>query len=69
MYAVVATVVGCTLAWSGPMLARFGVVVPLLQMLYDYGWFVGSGASGITYLILMKLAPPLGAGVARAEAG
>ena len=56
--AVVATLVGCSLAWGGPILARFGVVVPPLQMLYDYGWFVGFGAAAITHLMLMKLALP-----------
>ena len=56
--AVVATLVGCALAWSGPLLARFGVVVPLLQMFYDYAWFVGFGAAGGTYLLLMKVSPP-----------
>jgi NCS1 family nucleobase:cation symporter-1 len=53
--AVVATLVGCAVAWAGPILARFGLVVPLLQILYDYAWFVGFGASAITYFVLMKL--------------
>jgi nucleobase:cation symporter-1, NCS1 family len=66
--AVAATIVGCALAWSGPILARFGVVVPLLQLFYSYAWFVGFGASGITYLALMKLAPPQTATVIEAEA-
>src|SRR6266536_5047831 len=56
--AVIATLIGCGLAWAGPILARFGVVVPLLQTLYNYAWFVGFGAAAITYLALMKLAPP-----------
>jgi NCS1 family nucleobase:cation symporter-1 len=56
--AVVATLVGCALAWAGPLLARFGVVVPILQMFYDYAWFVGFGAAAGAYLLLMKLAPP-----------
>jgi NCS1 family nucleobase:cation symporter-1 len=56
--AVIATLVGCALAWAGPLLARMGVVVPLLQMFYDYAWFVGFGAAAGTYLLLMKLAPP-----------
>jgi NCS1 family nucleobase:cation symporter-1 len=55
--AVSATLIGCALAWSGPLLTRFGVVVPVLQMLYDYGWFVGFGAAAITYLAMMTLAP------------
>lgn len=56
--AVVATLVGCSLAWGGPILALLGLVVPPLQMLYDYGWFVGFGAAAITHLVLMSLAPP-----------
>jgi NCS1 family nucleobase:cation symporter-1 len=65
--AVVATLVGCALAWAGPLLARFGVVVPILQMFYDYAWFVGFGAAAGAYLLLMKLAPPEIAVAARAE--
>jgi NCS1 family nucleobase:cation symporter-1 len=65
--AVVATLVGCALAWAGPLLARFGVVVPILQMFYDYAWFVGFGAAAGAYLLLMKLAPPEIAAPARAE--
>jgi NCS1 family nucleobase:cation symporter-1 len=56
--AVVATLLGCAFAWSGPLLARFGIVVPLLQMFYSYAWFVGFGVSGGTYFLLMSLAPP-----------
>jgi NCS1 family nucleobase:cation symporter-1 len=44
---VVATLVGCTLAW-------IGLVIPTLRTLYDYAWFVGFGAAGITHLLLMK---------------
>jgi NCS1 family nucleobase:cation symporter-1 len=66
--AVVATLVGCTLAWAGPVLARFRIVVPLLQMFYDYAWFVGFGAAAVTYLLLMKLAPPRIAPNLKAEA-
>jgi NCS1 family nucleobase:cation symporter-1 len=43
--------VGCTLAW-------IGVFVPKLKPLYDYAWFVGFGASAITYYILTVIAPP-----------
>jgi NCS1 family nucleobase:cation symporter-1 len=43
--AVVATVVGCALAWGG-------LVVPALKPLYDYAWFVGFFASGILYWVL-----------------
>jgi NCS1 family nucleobase:cation symporter-1 len=56
--AIVATIVGCALAWGGPILARFGVLVPLLQTLYNYAWFVGFGAAGLTYVAFMKIAPP-----------
>ncbi|HEX8136174.1 MAG TPA: NCS1 family nucleobase:cation symporter-1 [Pyrinomonadaceae bacterium] len=59
--AVVATLVGCALAW-------IGLVVPLLRPLYDYAWFVGFGASAVTHLALMKLSPPHTATVVEAEA-
>jgi NCS1 family nucleobase:cation symporter-1 len=55
--AVIATLIGCALAW-------IGLVVPTLRPLYDYGWFIGFGASGLSYLVLMKLSPPLTATVA-----
>ncbi|MGZ8847746.1 MAG: cytosine permease, partial [Pyrinomonadaceae bacterium] len=46
--AVLATLVGCAFAW-------IGVFIPRLKPLYDYAWFVGFGASAITYYVLMKL--------------
>ena len=46
--AIIATVVGCTLAW-------IGLVVKPLRALYDYAWFVGFGAAGITHFVLMKV--------------
>jgi len=49
--AVIATALGCTLAW-------IGLVVPKLRPMYDYAWFVGFGSAAITYLLLMKIAPP-----------
>ncbi|HEX7177477.1 MAG TPA: NCS1 family nucleobase:cation symporter-1 [Pyrinomonadaceae bacterium] len=49
--AVVATLLGCALAW-------IGLVVPALRPLYDYAWFVGFGVSAVTHLLLMKLSPP-----------
>lgn len=49
--AVCATLVGCALAW-------IGVFVPKLKPLYDYAWFVGFGASAITYYVLTVIAPP-----------
>jgi NCS1 family nucleobase:cation symporter-1 len=48
--AVCATLVGCALAW-------IGVFVPALKPLYDYAWFVGFGASAITYYLLTAIAP------------
>jgi NCS1 family nucleobase:cation symporter-1 len=48
--AIVATVVGCTLAW-------IGLIVPTLRPLYDYAWFVGFGAAAITHYLLMRAFP------------
>ncbi|PWT93170.1 MAG: nitrate reductase [Blastocatellia bacterium] len=48
--AIVATVIGCALAWVG-------LVVKPLRPLYDYAWFVGFGAAGVTHWVLMKVAP------------
>ena len=47
--AVIATMIGCALAWGG-------VVVPVLGRLYDYGWFVGFLASGAVYWMLVAAA-------------
>jgi nucleobase:cation symporter-1, NCS1 family len=49
--AIVATLIGCGLAWSGLIFPRF-------KPLYDYGWFVGFGAAALTHLVFMKLIPP-----------
>jgi NCS1 family nucleobase:cation symporter-1 len=49
--AVLATLIGCLLAW-------IGLVVHVLRPLYDYAWFVGFGSALVTYLILMKVLPP-----------
>jgi hypothetical protein len=49
--AVAATLVGCAFAW-------IGVFVPRLKPLYDYAWFVGFGASALTYFILTTISPP-----------
>jgi NCS1 family nucleobase:cation symporter-1 len=49
--AVVATLIGCGLAW-------IGLVVPSLRPLYDYAWFVGFFAAGIVHWLLMSIAPP-----------
>jgi nucleobase:cation symporter-1, NCS1 family len=62
--AVVATLVGCALAWGGKVLDWFGISVPLLMSFYNYAWFVGFGAAAITHLVLMKIAPPRAAIVA-----
>jgi len=58
MRAVVATLVGCLLAWSGPILTQLGVTIGFFNTLYSYGWFVGFIVSGSVYWILMALAPP-----------
>ena len=48
--AVVATLVGCALAWGG-------LVVPALRPLYDYAWFVGFFSAGAVYLALPRRRP------------
>jgi nucleobase:cation symporter-1, NCS1 family len=58
--AVVATLIGCFLAWIG----RF---VPALRPLYDYAWFVGFGTAGVTHFVLTKLFPPQSERVIRAD--
>jgi NCS1 family nucleobase:cation symporter-1 len=58
--AIVATLIGCFLAWIG----RF---VPALAPLYGYAWFVGFGAAGITHFVLTKLFPPQSETVIRAD--
>jgi NCS1 family nucleobase:cation symporter-1 len=47
--AIVATGIGCALAWGG-------LVVPALQPLYAYAWFVGFFAAGLVYWALMTIA-------------
>ena len=44
--AIAATIFGCALAW-------IGVLVKPLAVLYDYAWFVGAGAAGAMYAVLM----------------
>jgi len=56
--AVIATLLGCGLAWGGKILEWFGPKVDLLLKLYPYAWFVGFGGAAIAYLVLMKLLPP-----------
>jgi NCS1 family nucleobase:cation symporter-1 len=45
--AIVATAVGCALAWSG-------LVISSLRPLYDYAWFVGFIVAAVVYVVLMK---------------
>jgi NCS1 family nucleobase:cation symporter-1 len=45
--AVVATLLGCALAWGG-------LVIPALKPLYDYAWFVGFAVSFVVYVALMR---------------
>ena len=58
--AVVATLLGCALAWGG-------LVVPTLKPLYDYAWFVGFGVAFAVYAMLMRSPPPLAADTREAE--
>ena len=51
--AVIATVVGCALAWGGWLW-------PPLKPLYDYAWFVGFAAAFVLYALLMRAAPHRG---------
>jgi NCS1 family nucleobase:cation symporter-1 len=46
--AMVATAIGCGLAW-------IGIVVKPLAILYDYAWFVGAGGAGLAYTLLMRV--------------
>jgi NCS1 family nucleobase:cation symporter-1 len=43
--AILATVIGCALAWSG-------LVISSLKPLYDYAWFVGFFAAAVAYVAL-----------------
>src|SRR5262245_20862703 len=45
--AVIATLVGCALAWGG-------LVVPAMRPLYDYAWFVGFLSAGGIYVALAR---------------
>jgi nucleobase:cation symporter-1, NCS1 family len=56
--AVVATLLGCALAWGGTILAWFGITVNWLLDLYAYAWFVGFGVAALAHLALMKIFPP-----------
>jgi len=61
--AVTATLMGCALAWSGPIFNKLGMPVWFFDKLYSYAWFVGFGVAGVVYLLLMKLAPPQTSGL------
>lgn len=50
--AILATVLGCIVAWIGALPAA-SETVPFLGTLYEYAWFVGLGVSGLAYLVLM----------------
>jgi nucleobase:cation symporter-1, NCS1 family len=54
--AVLATAVGCALAWGG-------LVIPALEPLYDYAWFVGFFAAGLLYWGLSARRGEVGGGV------
>jgi NCS1 family nucleobase:cation symporter-1 len=58
--AVVATLVGCALAWGG-------LIVPALKPLYSYAWFVGLFASGLLYWGLSAGRAQAGKAVAKAS--
>jgi NCS1 family nucleobase:cation symporter-1 len=45
--AVIATLLGCALAW-------IGLIVKPLRFLFDYAWFVGAGAAGLSYYLFMQ---------------
>jgi len=47
MKAIVATAIGCLLAW-------IGLVVEPLAVLYEYAWFVGAGGAALAYWIAMR---------------
>src|SRR6185295_13632975 len=50
--AVAATLLGCLLAWSGPISHKLGWSAKILDNLYSYAWFVGFGVAAIVYLAL-----------------
>jgi NCS1 family nucleobase:cation symporter-1 len=45
--AVIATVLGCAMAWGG-------LLLPALRPLYDYAWFVGFAVAFVAYAALMR---------------
>jgi len=49
--AVIATAIGCFLAWGG-------LAIPPLAPLVDYGWFVGAFGAAVSYLIAHRWFAP-----------
>ncbi|HVI38098.1 MAG TPA: cytosine permease, partial [Gaiellales bacterium] len=49
--AVVATAIGCFLAWGG-------LAIPPLAPLLDYGWFVGAFGAALSYLVAQRWFAP-----------
>ena len=47
MRAVAATLTGCFIAWGGK-------IIPAMEPLFDYAWFVGFGTAGLLYYALMR---------------
>lgn len=56
--AVIATLLGCALAWSGPILNKLGMPIWFFGKLYSYAWFVGFGVAGLVYFLLMNIFAP-----------
>jgi nucleobase:cation symporter-1, NCS1 family len=44
----------------GVAIALIGLFVPALHFLYDYAWFVGFFAAGLSYLAMMRIVEPSG---------
>jgi NCS1 family nucleobase:cation symporter-1 len=60
-------------AGIGPCLPGFAAAAGLIEgaaavwiRLYDYAWFVSFGAASVSYVVLMKLFPPVATGTAEA---
>jgi len=52
--AVIATAVGCALAWGGTVLGWMGVHLPALEAIFDYAWFAGAFSAGLVYFVSMR---------------
>ena len=57
--AVIATLVGCALAWGG-------LVIPAMRPLYDYAWFIGFFSAGAIHVVLSRGRPAAATMEARA---